>query len=119
MADEELDQEYEDEEEEEEPKEKRYSIRKAKKDILRAMSKLDPRSEDYMILSARLTEITECDKNEKGWIVPAAVQGGIGLLQTGLSYFMSNKSVKSVLAYEDRGNILNTKATQFLRRPKE
>lgn len=117
MKDEELDQDYEDEEEEEE--EKPYSIRKAKKDILRAMSKLDPTSEDYMILSARLTEITECDKNEKGWVVPAFIQGGIGLLQTGLSYFMSNRSVKNVLDYEDRGNILNTKATQFLRKPRE
>ena len=116
MKDEELDQEYEDEEEE---VEERYSIKKAKRDILKAMSKLDPTSDDYMILSARLTEITECDKNEKGWIVPAFIQGGIGLLQTGLSYFMSNKSVKNVLDYEDRGNILNTKATQFLRRPRD
>lgn len=114
MKDEELDQELEEEEVDE-----KYSIRKAKKDILKAMSKLDPTCEDYMILSARLTEITECDKNEKGWIVPAFIQGGIGLLQTGLSYFMSNRSVKSVLDYEDRGNILNTKATQFLRKPRE
>lgn len=113
---EELDYENEEDEEEEDCN---YSIKKAKRDILRAMSKLDPTSEDYMILSARLTEITECDKNEKGWIVPAFIQGGIGLLQTGLSYFMSNKSVKSVLDYEDRGNILNTKATQFLRKPRE
>lgn len=118
MKDEEL---YEDENEEEEEEEvdEGYSIRKAKKDILKAMSKLDPTSEDYMILSARLTEITECDKNEKGWIVPAFIQGGIGLIQTGLSYFMSNRSVKNVLDYEDRGNILNTKATQFLRKPRE
>jgi len=113
--DEDLDYEEEEEEEEDES----YSIRKAKKDILKAMSKLDPTSDDYMILSARLTEITECDKNEKGWIVPAFIQGGIGLLQTGLSYFMSNRSVKNVLDYEDRGNILNTKATQFLRKPRE
>ena len=118
MVDEELDQEYEDEDEEEEVEEK-YSIRKAKRDILRAMSKLDPTSDDYMILSARLTEITECDKNEKGWIVPAFIQGAIGMMQTGLSYFMSNRSVKQVLDYEDRGNILNTKATNFLRKPRE
>lgn len=111
---EELDQELDNKEEE-----GNYSIRKAKKDILKAMSKLDPTSDEYMILSARLTEITECDKNEKGWIVPAFIQGGIGLLQTGLSYFMSNKSVKNVLSYEEKGNILNTKATQFLRKPRE
>ena len=117
MKDEELD--YEDEEEDEEEEDENYSIKKAKKDILKAMSKLDPTSDDYMILSARLTEITECDKNERGWIVPAFIQGGIGLLQTGLSYFMSNRSVKNVLQFEDKGNILNTKATQFLRKPRE
>lgn len=111
---EELDQNLDEKEEE-----GKYSIRKAKRDILKAMSKLDPTSDEYMILSARLTEITECDKNEKGWIVPAFIQGGIGLLQTGLSYFMSNKSVKNVLNYEEKGNILNTKATQFLRKPRE
>lgn len=116
MKDEELDQEYEDEEEE---VEERYSIGKLRRKLTNAMGKCDPKSEEYMVLSARLTEITECERNEKGWIASAGVQAVGELLKTAVQYYMSNKSVKRVLDYEDRGNILNTSSIKFLRRPRD
>ena len=107
-----------DEEEWEEDNE-RYTIRRAKKDILREMRKYPKTSDEYMALSQRLTEITECERNQWGWIAPTIIQGVTGAANTFISYRMNRKTVKDVLDFEDRGNILNTKAAGYLKKPRE
>ena len=107
------------EETEEEEDDSPNSIRAEKRAILKEMRKYKKTDEKYAILAQRLAEITECERNVWGWIAPTALQGVTGLANTLISYRMNRRTVRDVLRYEDEGNIVSTKATGFLKKPRE
>jgi len=114
-------EEIEDEEEED------YSIKDVKRRILKRMEGMDETSKEFLVLSQRLTEITECERNEMqmeqanaqkwGWLVPAIIQGGSTAINTVVSYAMNRRTVNDVLKFEDRGNILTTKSQMYIKKP--
>ena len=118
-----------DEIEEEEDDEECYSIDELKKDILHEMKKYRKTSEEFRVLSQRLTEITECERNETqtkqtiaqkwSWIVPTVVQSVSTGINTFVSYNMNRKTVRDVLDFENQGNILTTKSTGYIKKPRE
>ncbi len=110
---------YKDERDELEEEDDSYSIKEAINDILRRMKKCDETSEEYEKLTNRLVELEDARKNKNSWMGQALIQGGLGLINTGLSYFMNRRTVKDVLVHEDRGNILTTKSTSFIKKPND
>lgn len=114
--------EIEDEEEEDD-----YSIKDIKREILRQMKGMDKTSKEFLVLSQRLTEITECERNQTqteqtiaqkwSWIVPTIVQSVSTAVNTTVSYAMNRKTVNDVLNFEDRGNILTTKSQTYIKKP--
>ena len=126
-------EEYGDEEEEEE--DVLELINKEKRDILREMATLDRKSQEYMHLTQRLAEITECARNEAetlkeekqadqidhskySWLLPTVFQTGGMVIGQVLGQVLNRGTVKDVLRHEDEGNILNTKATGFIQKPR-
>ena len=107
---------YEDYELEEEEDEE-YSVKEAIKDILLRMKHCDPTSDEYAKLSQRLTELTEAQKNKNSWFWQVVIQGCSTVINTGVGFFINRKTVKDVLVHEDRGNILTTKSTSFIKKP--
>lgn len=110
---------YKDERDELEEEDDSYSIKEAINDILRRMKKCDETSDEYEKLTNRLVELEDARKNKNSWMGQALIQGGLGLINTGLSYFMNRRTVKDVLVHEDRGNILTTKSTSFIKKPND
>lgn len=110
---------YKDERDELDEEDDSYSIKEAINDILRRMKKCDETSEEYEKLTNRLVELEDARKNRNSWMGQALIQGGLGLINTGLSYFMNRRTVKDVLVHEDRGNILTTKSTSFIKKPND
>lgn len=110
---------YKDERDELDEEDDSYSIKEAINDILRRMKKCDETSEEYEKLTNRLVELEDARKNKNSWMGQALIQGGLGLINTGLSYFMNRRTVKDVLVHEDRGNILTTKSTSFIKKPND
>ena len=93
----------------------RASIRKAKNRLLEEMEKLDPKSQDYATLAARLEQLTKSEQNQNGWIG----QLGCGIAQTAISAVASTVNVWKVLKHEDRGNIVTTKSLNYAPKPQE
>ena len=91
------------------------SIRKAKRRLLEEMEKLDPKSNEYSTLAARLEQLTKSELNQNGWIG----QLGCGIVQTAISAAASTVNVWKVLKHEDRGNIVTTKSLQYAPKPQE
>ena len=110
---------YKDERDELDEEDDSYSIKEAINDILRRMKKCDETSEEYEKLTKRLVELEDARKNKNSWMGQALIQGGLGLINTGLSYFMNRRTVKDVLVHEDRGNILTPKSTSFIKKPND
>ena len=91
------------------------SIRAAKQRLLEEMEKLDPKSNEYSTLAARLEQLTKSEQNEKGWMG----QLGCGIIQTVISAAASTVNVWNVLKHEDRGNIVTTKSLNYAPKPQE
>ena len=89
------------------------SIRQAKQRLLEEMEKLDPKSNEYSTLAARLEQLTKSEQNEKGWMG----QLGCGIIQTVISAAASTVNVWNVLKHEDRGNIVTTKSLNYAPNP--
>lgn len=113
---------YEDEEDDDD-----YSLEEIKRDLKREMRKYPKISEEYRVLMQRLTEITECERNEQqadaakiqkySWL-PNVITNVVGTAtNTIISYSMNRKTVRDVLDFEDRGNILTTKSQSYIKKP--
>jgi len=112
---------YEDEEDDD------YSLEDIKRDLKREMRKYPKISEEYRVLMQRLTEITECERNEQqadaakiqkySWVPNVVTQFAGTLTNTIISYSMNRKTVRDVLDFEDRGNILTTKSQSYIKKP--
>lgn len=128
-------EEYEVYEEEEEEMDENDMINREKHRLLDIMSKLDPTSQEYMVISQRLADITECSRNEAetiqakkqadqidrqrwAWIAPTICQTLGGIAGSYISQRESRKTVKSVIDYEHDGGILNTKSLSFMSKPR-
>lgn len=125
------DEEYEDEEDEDILE----LIKAEKKEILKEMAKLDRKSEEYMVLAQRLADITECARNEAetvteekqadqidrskySWLLPTVFQTGGMIVGQVLGQVLNRGTVRDVLKYEDDGNIVSTKSTSFIQKPR-
>ncbi len=133
-------EEYEDDEEEYE--EERSSdedeiILKCRK----ALAQMDPTDERYLAYSRALKDAMERRKIDvETWqaevetkqaeiavenakdaklamFMPAIIQGVSTFVTTAASYAMNRRTVNNVLEFEERGNILNTKAAGMIDRP--
>ena len=91
------------------------TIRKAKQRLLDEMAKLDPTSQEYSTLAARLEQLTKSEQNQNGWIA----QLGCGIAQTAISAVASTVNVWKVLKHEDRGNVVTTKSLNYAPKPQE
>ena len=107
----------------------------------KALAKMEPTDPNYHVYSQALKDAMERRKIDvQTWqaeaeikqaevaidqakdakiamFMPAIVQGVSTLLTTTVSYMMNRKTVNNVLAFEERGNILNTKATSMIDKP--
>ena len=128
------DEEYEEETEEEEEEELDVAdlITQEKRDLLMEMKTLDKKSPEYMVLAQRLADITECSQNEANakkaekeaaqsrysWLLPTLFQTGGTIVGQVLGQVLNRGTVNDVLKHEDDGNILTTKATGFIQKPR-
>ena len=131
------DEEWEDEEEYEEDEDEDVIelIKSEKKEILREMAKLDRKSQEYMVLAQRLADITECARNEAetireekqadqidaskySWILPTVCQTFGTVVGQVAGQMLNRGTVRDVLKHEDEGNILTTKSTSFIQKPR-
>lgn len=115
--------EYEDEEDEDD-----VSIKTLKAMILKQMGELNPLSEEFMILSKRLADITECERNETqtvqtvaqkwSWILPTAVQTLGTIVNTTVGFAMNRGTVRNVVDAEKDGYIIKSAATPMINKPR-
>ena len=91
------------------------TIRKEKQRLLDRMAGLDPASDEYSKIAARLEQLSKSEQNQNGWIA----QLGCGIAQTAISAAASTVNVWKVLKHEDRGNIVTTKSLNYAPKPQE
>ena len=91
------------------------TIRKAKQRLLDAMEKLDPGSQEYATLAARLEQLTKSEQNQNGWIG----QLGCGIAQTAITAIASTVNVWKVLSHEEKGNVVTTKSLNYAPKAQE
>lgn len=129
-------EDYDDENEEtEEEYDDREAIKSLKKQIISKMNQLDPTSQEYMVLAQRLADITECARNEAetireekqaaqldsqkyAWILPTVCQTAGTIVGQITGQLLNRRTVNDVLRYEDDGNILNSRSTAFIQKPR-
>ena len=112
---------------EEEEDDDNYSIEEMRKDLMKEMRKYPKISDEYKILLQRLTEITEAERNKEqadaakiakfSWVPNVITQIAGTVTNTVISYSMNRKTVREVLDFEDRGNILTTKSQSYIKKP--
>ena len=113
--------------EEEEDEDEDYSLKEIRKEIIREMRKYPKISEEYRVLMQRLTELTESERNQEqadaakvakySWVPNVITQIAGTVTNTVISYSMNRKTVRDVLDFEDRGNILTTKSQSYIKKP--
>ena len=139
--DEEYEEEYDDEEEEDEEEEEEEEdvadlIKHEKREILKAMASVPRTSEEYMVLSQRLADITECARNEAetrteekqgdqidrsrySWLLPTVFQTAGTVVGQILGQVLNRKTVNDVIDYEKKGEIVTSKAPSFIQKPRQ
>ena len=130
---------YEDYDDENEETEGEYddqeAIKSLKKQIISEMAKCNPKSQEYMVLAQRLADITTCARNEAetiseqkraaqldsqkyAWILPTICQTAGTIVGQITGQLLNRRTVNDVLKYEDDGNILNSRSTSFIQKPR-
>ena len=140
-----LEEEYEDKEEYEEEEDEEYEeddeessaemIEKEAKELLREMRKLRKTSEEYMVLSQRLQDLTsakensaaaireekqskQIDNQKYAWILPTVCQTLGNIAGQVAGQMLNRGTVRDVIRYEDSGGIVTGKSAGFVQKPR-
>ena len=132
---EEFEEEYEEEEYEEEDVDSAEMIEEEIKAICRDMKKCNRTSQEYMVLSQRLSDLTDAKRNvdeslrerkqadqidsqKYAWILPTVCQTLGNVAGQVAGQMLNRRTVNDVLYYEHDGNIVNSKAGGFMQKPR-
>lgn len=92
---------------------RKNTVKQAKERLLEEMAKYPQTSAEYSKLMTELEKLTKAEFNQNGW----RGQLGVGIVQTAITAISSSINVWSVLKHEDRGNVITTKAMQYIKKP--
>lgn len=131
-------EEYEEEEDEEEYEDEESSaemLESETKELLREMKKLRKTSEEYMVLSQRLQDLTsakensaaaireekqsqQIDNQKYAWILPTVCQTLGNIAGQVAGQMLNRGTVRDVIRYEDSGGIVTGKSSGFIQKPR-
>lgn len=131
-------EEYEEEEDEEEYEDEESSaemLESETKELLREMKKLRKTSEEYMVLSQRLQDLTsakensaaaireekqsqQIDNQKYAWILPTVCQTLGNIAGQVAGQMLNRGTVRDVIRYEDNGGIVTGKSSGFIQKPR-
>lgn len=131
-------EEYEEEEDEEEYEDEESSaemLESETKELLREMKKLRKTSEEYMVLSQRLQDLTsakensaaaireekqsqQIDNQKYAWILPTVFQTLGNIAGQVAGQMLNRGTVRDVIRYEDSGGIVTGKSSGFIQKPR-
>ena len=136
IVEEEYEEVEEDEEYEEDDEESSAEMLESEtKELLREMKKLRKTSEEYMVLSQRLQDLTsakensaaaireekqsqQIDNQKYAWILPTVCQTLGNIAGQVAGQMLNRGTVRDVIRYEDNGGIVTGKSSEFIQKPR-
>ena len=90
------------------------TVKTTKQKLLDEMSKYPPTSPEYAKLNTELVKLSDADTKDTSW----KWQVGSSVAGTLVNAATMVLSLMNVLKHEDRGNVLTTKAVNYIPKPK-